>query len=283
MRRIALYIIGLTIFTFACSLFIPASNPTLQPAPPAVTVPALEVTTPTLQAPTAPPPPPAASAPEADYLMQEERQINGYAIRLWVNPNSQIGFDNILQIEAMGKAPVPVDMVSAINELTGTDSNGDGYPELIVETYSGGAHCCFGTQVISLRENAVLILQKPESNAGGTFKDLNADGVTEFVTYDDSFAYQYCPYAAGVAVKAILAYDPAQDFFIPASPRFPEAFADEIATNENRALATPGELGEWEGTNICAVLPLSLDYLYMGQPDRARTEFTSRYTGPDVD
>jgi len=283
MRRIALYITGLTILTFACSLFIPALNQTPQPAPPIVTVPALENSTPTSQAPTVPPPPPVASAPEANYLMQEERQINGYAIRLWVNPNSQIGFDNILLIEAAGKAPIRIDMVSAINNLTGTDINGDGYPDVIVETYSGGAHCCFGTQVFSLRKTAALILQKPESNAGGTFEDLNADGISEFVTYDDSFAYQYCPYAAGVVVKVILAYDPAQDFYIPASPRFPEEYTQEIATNETRALAAPGELGEWEGTNICAVLPLALDYLYMGESDKARTEFVSRYTGPDVD
>jgi len=215
--------------------------------------------------------------------MQEERQINGYAIRLWINPNDQIGFDSILLIEAAGKAPVRVDLVSAINDLTGTDLNGDGYPDVVVETYSGGAHCCFGTRVFSLRENAALILQKPESNAGGIFEDLNADGVSEFVTYDDSFAYQYCPYAAGVAVKAILAYDPAQDFYVPASPRFPDEYTQEIATNESRAMAAPGELGEWEGTNICAILPLSLDYLFMGQPDRAKTEFTSRYTGSDVD
>jgi len=283
MRRIALYIAGLALLSFACRLFIPASNPTPQPAIPIVTVPALENATPTLQMPTAPPPPPAASAPETGYLMQEERQINGYAIRLWVNPSNQIGFDTILLIEAAGKAPVRVDMVSAINDLTGTDVNGDGYPDVVVETYSGGAHCCFGTQVFSLRENAALILQKPESNAGGAFEDLDSDGISEFVTYDDSFAYQYCPYAAGVAVKAVLAYDPAQDFYIPASPRFPEVYSEEIATNENRALAAPGELGEWEGTNICAILPLSLDYLFMGQPDRARTEFESRYTGPDVD
>ena len=216
--------------------------------------------------------------------MQEERLINGYAIRLWRNPNDQLGFDSILLIEAAGQPTIRVDMASAINELTGSDLNADGYPDLVVETYSGGAHCCFGTQVFSLRPaTAALILKKPESNAGGTFEDLNADGVSEFVTYDDSFAYQYCPYAAGVVVKVIMAYDPGQNQYIPASPRFLEQYVDEIATNQGRALAAPGELGEWDGTNICAVLPLTLDYLYTGQLDHAWTEFTSRYAGSDTD
>jgi hypothetical protein len=153
-----------------------------------------------------------------------------------------------------------------------------------VETYSGGAHCCFGTQVYTLRPSGVaLILQKPESNAGGFFEDLDADGVYEFITYDDSFAYQYCPYAAGVGVKVVMAYNPGEDHYIPASMRFPEQYVEEIAINEQRALSAPGELGEWDGTNICAILPLVLDYLYMGQSDTAQTEFYKRYSGPDAD
>jgi hypothetical protein len=186
-------------------------------------------------------------------------------------------------IEAAGKASIRVDMFSALHDLTGNDLNGDSFPDVVVETYSGGAHCCFGTQVYSLRPDAaVLILQKPESNAGGYFEDLDADGVSEFVTYEDSFAYQYCPYAAGVSVKVIMAYDHGDDRYIPASPHFPEQYLGEIATNEERALAAPGELGEWDGTNICAILPLALDYLYLGQPDLAQSEFSTRYSGTDA-
>ncbi|MBN1450961.1 MAG: hypothetical protein JW963_08105 [Anaerolineales bacterium] len=227
--------------------------------------------------------PPPASAPETGYLLQEERLINGYAIRIWKNPDDQLGFDSILLIEATGQPAIRVDMVSALHDLTGSDLNGDGYPDLVVETYSGGAHCCFGTQVFSLRPAvAALILQKPETNAGGYFEDLDADGIFEFITYDDSFAYQYCPYAAGVTVKVIMAYNAGQDRYLPASPRFPEQYAEEIATHEGRAQYAPGELGEWDNTNICAILPLALDYLYAGQPDKAQAEFTSRYSGPDT-
>ena len=288
MRRLIAFVVALTLFSLACRLFSPASNPNLQPAPvietTSISVTFTPIPTFTLPVPTVPPPPPDANPPGDGYLLENERLINGYAIRFWRNLNDPLGFESIVLIEAAGQPPIRVEMASAINDLTGSDLNADGYPDVIVETYSGGAHCCFGTQVFSLRPNgAALILQKPESNAGGYFEDLNADGISEFVTYEDSLAYQYCPYAAGVSAKVIMAYDPGQDRYIPASPRFPEQYADEISSNEGRALAAPGELGEWDSTNICAVLPLALDYLYIGQPDQARTEFYNRYSGLDTD
>jgi len=288
MRRTAVSIAALTIISLACRLFTPASTPDPKPdtvtetvsAPPTFT----PIPTATIQAPTIAPPPPEAVAPEPDYLLQEERQINSYTIRVWRNPDDQLGFESILLIEAASQLSIRVDMFSALHELTGTDLNADGYPDLVVETFSGGAHCCFGTQVYSLRPDAaVLILKKPESNAGGYFEDLDADGISEFITYDDSFAYQYCPYAAGVSVKVIMAYDPRGDRYTPASLHYPEQYAEEIVTNQQRALAAPGELGEWDGTNICAILPLVLDYLYLGQPEKAQTEFNNRYSGGDTD
>jgi len=287
MHRLIIFVVALTLFSLACGLFTPTSRPSPQPAPvietTSVPVTSTPIPTSTLPAPTVPPPP-DANPPADGYRLEEERLINGYAIRFWRNLNDPLGFESVLLIEAAWQAPIRVEMASAINDLTGSDLNADGFPDVVVETYSGGAHCCFGTQVFSLRPSgAALIMQKPESNAGGYFEDLNADGVSEFVTYEDSLAYQYCPYAAGVTAKVILAYDPGQDCFIPASPRFPEQYTEEIAMNEQRAIFAPGELGEWDGTNICAVLPLALDYLYMGQPDRARTEFYNRYSGLDTD
>lgn len=272
MRRLALFLSGLAFLTFACRLFSLPSTPVPPPPP----------TTDTPPAPTAAPP--AALPPEPGYLLQEERLINAYAIRLWKNPGDQLGFESILLIETAGQPPVRVDMVSAINDLTGGDLNADGFPDLVVETYSGGAHCCFGTYVYSLRPALpALILYKPESNAGGYFENLSPDQSSEFVTYDDTFAYEYCPYAAGVTVKVVLAYDPGQDRYLPASPRFPGQYVEDISIHEERARYAPGELGEWDGSNICAVLPLALDYLYIGQPERAQSEFASRYSGTDVE
>jgi hypothetical protein len=286
MRRLISFIVILIVLSLACGLITPASNPNPEPDPVTETITATLTSTPiptftSLPATDVSPIP--INPPGADYLLEEERLIGNYAIRFWRNPDDPLGFDALVLIETAGQPSIRILMASALNDLTGSDINGDGYPDVVVETYSGGAHCCFGTQVYSLRpDGAALILQKPESNAGGYFEDLDADGISEFVTYEDSFAYQYCPYAASVSAKVIMAYDPGQDRFVPASPRFPEQYADEIAANEERAFYAPGELGEWDGTNICAILPLALDYLFLGQPDKAQSEFVSRYSGADT-
>lgn len=233
--------------------------------------------------PVAAPPPPPASPPVAGYVLRDERLVDGYALRLWGNPADSIGYDNVLLIEQTGAESLRIEMASAIHPQTGSDLNNDGFPEAIIETYSGGAHCCFGTFVYSLRDEPLLILQKPESNAGGQFQDLNGDDLYEFITYDDLFAYRYCAYAVSPSVKVILAYDSSAQLYLPASPRFPEQYAQEIA--QHAALAQ-GDLSNFvgdDGTPKCGVLPLVLDYLYMGQPEKAHQELLRLYPYPDVE
>jgi len=158
---------------------------------------------------------------------------------------------------------------------------------VIIETYTGGAHCCFGTQVYSLGETPTLILKKPESNAGGLFQDLDGDRIYEFVTYDDIFAYQYCPYVSSPFVKVIMVYDAKKESYLPSSPNFPEEYTDDIAEDtigaERVARANVSESGEWDETTKCSVLPLVLDYIYLGDLETARSELDRVYTFDDLD
>ncbi len=230
------------------------------------------------------PMPPPALSPGAAYQLKNEWLIGAYGIRYWHDPNSEIGFDDIVLIERSGAPTVRIEMASAIEPLTGADINGDGFPEVIIETYSGGAHCCLGTQVYSLRDEPLLILKKPESNTGGQFVDLDADDIYEFVTYDDIFAYQYCAFAGSPIVKVIMAYDETQGSYLPASPRFSDEYLDDIAQAAVKAEnAQPGDFGEWDETTKCAVLPLVLNYLYLGETKTAHTELLRFYTYADAE
>jgi len=290
MRRFWLLLNTLAIFIMACNLlsrypgFIPTITiPSLMltsPSPIFTTAtPSISITSTSI--PLATPPVPTDGG---IYQLRYERIIGTYTVQRWTNPTSQIGFDDVVTINSPGQPQIRVDMASDINSLTGTDINRDGYPEVIIETYSGGAHCCSSTLVYSLRTTLILILQKPESNAGGVFLDLDHDGIYEFDTADDLFAYLYCPYAGSPSVRVIMAYDPQEDLYIPASPRFPDLYAPVIGEHVTLAEAgRPGELGEWENTTKCSVLPLVLDYLYTGQKDKAYSELHRLYLYPDVE
>jgi len=71
------------------------------------------------------------------------------------------------------------------------DLENDKTPELIVTTYSGGAHCCETLRVWTLEPKAPRkILEYEAGNAGGfELRDLDGNGRLELLLGDDSFAY----------------------------------------------------------------------------------------------
>ena len=250
--------------------FLPTSTPVpAQPTASATPIPASPVAT--------------ATAPVPDtYAIEEQRRIDGYTIRLWRNTaDDGWGFDGIATISVGEGTLAQIEGASAIGAHTGDDITGEGHPDVVIETYSGGAHCCFGTIVYDLGPNLTRVLESPQSNCGGHFEDLNGDGVLEFVTCDDLFAYAYCPYAVSPVVMAILQYMPG-DGYIPARPSFAYLYAEPVVQHTEMAeTAEPGEFGEWDETTKCGVLPLMLDYLYTGQAVLAWMELDRLYDFPD--
>jgi hypothetical protein len=243
----------------------PAPTPTSTPVPPTVQV----FVTP--------------ASPAKGYVVAEQRSIGGYTVSVWSNTSADsLGFDSIVTILGAGQPEVQIESASGLGSQSGTDLTGEGHPDLVVEVFTGGAHCCFSTIVYDLGPTLTKVLEMPLSNCGGSFQDLDSNGVAEFVTCDDRFAYAYCPYAGSPAVQVVLQYEPGRGYQ-PASPRFAGAYAEGIAQHKQDAeSAGPGEYGEWDGTNKCTVLPLVLDYLYTGQGEQARSEFSRLYTAPDA-
>jgi hypothetical protein len=223
--------------------------------------------------------------PNPVYSLQTELPFGDYVLRLWKDTatDSPI-YDNIIVIAAEGEAPIQIENVSNLDQATGMDINGDGLPEVVIETFSGGAHCCF-TNIIYTMEGTSMreILHSVESNCGGKLTDLNGDGVMEYDTCDDSFAYAYCPYVASPRVEVVYAYDATSGVYKPATPAFANLFTDQIAQDTQRAeQGKPGDDGEFDNSNKCSVLPVVLDYLYSGQTDKAWSEFNRLYTAADA-
>ncbi len=91
-------------------------------------------------------------------------------------------------------------------ELNDLDS--DGTPEVLLQAYTGGAHCCMAITTYTWQEEAFApIYFGYLDGGGGRFEDLNGDGLTEFVTLDNAFLYTFSSYAGSYPPSLILTFE----------------------------------------------------------------------------
>ncbi|WP_254563987.1 hypothetical protein [Oscillatoria sp. HE19RPO] len=85
------------------------------------------------------------------------------------------------------------------------DLTGDDNAEVIVETYSGGAHCCTSHEVYTWtgEEFEEIDFGYRDGN-GGEFQDLDNDEVFEYLTFDGAFLYAFSSYAGSFPPSQIL-------------------------------------------------------------------------------
>ncbi|MEM7738658.1 MAG: hypothetical protein AAF267_23040 [Deinococcota bacterium] len=225
---------------------------------------------------------------ETDFnVLEDERVINGYTIQTWRSEDTTSLFaGTIVLVEAPnGEVMQYEDAILDIADVTGTDITGTGVPNLVLESFSGGAHCCFTTAVLELTPVPQEVLTTPYGECGGDFVDLDDNGTLEYRTCDDSFAYEYCSYASSPLVLSIMSYDASLGQYVAAGPSYPAEFAGEIAWGLRRALDNFAGFNEYEdsvdGTPKCEVLGLILAYLYAGDIDLARAALDRFYEEPD--
>ncbi len=216
----------------------------------------------------------------ASVSLQGERTIGAYII-YWQQVTDSLY--PTVTISTADQVPVQVESVSRLDELTGEDITGEGHPDVIIEAFSGGAHCCFTYYVYDLGPQLTKVLESPTYDCPGTFQDLDGDHIFEFVTCDDIFPYEYCAFAFSPMPTVIYRYE-SEKGYLPASPDFSEQYTDDIARDTKLATtAQPSGSGEWGGTTKCSVLPLVLDYLYSGQPNEAWAALRYYYKYSDLE
>ncbi len=77
------------------------------------------------------------------------------------------------------------------------DLDRDGEPEVIVELFTGGAHCCTVSAVYRWDVAAAryVVARRDWADAAFTLRDVDGDGAVEFVSGDARFAYSFGSYA----------------------------------------------------------------------------------------
>jgi serine protease Do len=80
-------------------------------------------------------------------------------------------------------------------------------PQLVVTRFTGGAHCCTTTYIITKPKGAAawtMIDGGTVDGGGYSFEDLDGDGVLEITGVDNSFLYAFDSYAGSMAPQKIM-------------------------------------------------------------------------------
>ncbi|WP_052051038.1 hypothetical protein [Leptolyngbya sp. KIOST-1] len=134
------------------------------------------------------------------------------------NLNYQLFYNNELKLTVTETAA----MFAGIDLM---DLDSDGFPEVVVQTFTGGAHCCMAYTTYTWQDgqfNPIYFAYL--DGGGGQFLDLNGDGLMEFVTLDNSFFYSFSSYAGSYPPSVILTYQNGE--YRDTTPQFTDYLQD---------------------------------------------------------
>ncbi len=227
--------------------------------------------------------------PQQGFTLHDEKQVDRCVVQRWVDSAtpevSPAGFCECITVVYEGTRqllPSTPDggilTVSAVDDVTG-----DGRAELVLQNYSGGAHCCYQTTIYSVTPAPAepkAILSLATDDCGGEFEDLDKDGVAEFRTCDPLFGYAFCSFAFTPFPPAVFAYDRQKGEYVLSTVRYAQYL--QLAT-EADALATMKEYADVPEAARCAALGPALDLIYTGRVAEGQAMFRKLYRGSDAE
>lgn len=219
---------------------------------------------------------------ERDALEGGTVQVNGFKIE--VKPvNDPDGADSVscraTVTSPKGKVVYQQsDWGMEIDPITGKHINGDGEPDAVLVDYSGGAHCCWTYDVVSLGKNPGLI-GKFYNRDTASFSDLRGDGQIEISIRDGSFDFGFgLDHASSVFPLLIVQLRGTnfQDVGSECWPIFKKAIQQERRKLDNADLQeflhprpNQPDNSDHEMTRSTLLL-IALDYLYGGKYPEAK-------------
>ncbi|HEX4281655.1 MAG TPA: hypothetical protein VHZ27_12875 [Solirubrobacteraceae bacterium] len=109
------------------------------------------------------------------------------------------------------------------------DLEHNGQPDVVLDLYSGGAHCCSIEQIFSFDPGTMtyVMTQHNFGDPGEEIVDLGHNGHLEFLTADDSFAYEFTDYAASGLPIQILTFSGRH--FVNVTRHYPKLIARDAS------------------------------------------------------
>lgn len=145
------------------------------------------------------------------------------------------------------------------------DATGDGRPDLVLQSFSGGAHCCYYTLIFERSPRLTLLAELSGGNSPVLFERLDEEPGLEAVVRDWTFAYWNAGFADSPAPRVVLSlteegYVGAPQLMRHAPPSAEEAA--KLAADVNRHLLQAGK-------PTSALWGPMLDLIYSGNSEAA--------------
>jgi hypothetical protein len=143
------------------------------------------------------------------------------------------------------------------------DLDGDGEPEVIVDLYTGGAHCCYVSRFYRWDGTTYVPADRNFGDPGYRIADLDGDGVMELITADWRFGYAFSAFA--YSLMPIRIYDLRAGTWELVTKRFPA----EIRNDAKAAWKTFNKQGRQDEPRG-AIAAWAADQLMLGHKASAR-------------
>jgi subtilisin-like proprotein convertase family protein len=161
-------------------------------------------------------------------LTYRESNSNYSDLRLAIHRHGRLAFDGT--VAAAGCGGCALSGLGAIqgDPLKIRDLDGDGEPEVMVDLFSGGAHCCWLTVFLRYDGHTYRKTTHVWGDPSYDVADLDHDGRPELVSADDRFAYEFTFYAASVLPVQVWHFD--HGALIDVTSQYPALVRRDAAT-----------------------------------------------------
>jgi hypothetical protein len=143
------------------------------------------------------------------------------------------------------------------------DLDGDGEPEVVVDLFTGGAHCCFVSRFYRWDGARYVSTDRNFGDPGYRIADLNGDGVKELIGADYRFGYAFTAFA--FSLMPVRIYDLRAGSWQLVTKRFPDRIRKDAKANW-RQYRKAGKQGEPRG----AIAAWAADEFMLGHRKSAR-------------
>ena len=136
------------------------------------------------------------------------------------------------------------------------DLDSDGVAEIIVQNYSGGAHCCTNTTIHRWDGSQFTSVETGFLDGlGVAFDDLDNNGQTELVLADQAFLYRFGSYVESFPPAVILTYQAGE--LVDTTYQYPERIRAQAERAKDAFLSVRAENGITSNSLLAAYVALS--------------------------